>query len=220
MIALPMHPAATEIDTSQPCKPSLRLSGLHLERRGITLLRDLDLELRPGEILVVTGASGTGKTTLLKAIAGIAPVSAGKIDHDPRIGYVFQEPRLLPWYTAHRNVALMAADEVTGWFDADEWLDRVGLADAKNLYPAQLSGGMRQRVSMARAMVTHPRLLLVDEPFASLDRALADELRTHLLALVHAGSIATVWVTHDSRDAAIGDHCLHLLGHDGAWTLG
>jgi len=200
----------------------LRVNDLTLSRRGLTLVRGLSLELLPDQVLAVSGISGAGKTTLLRAIAGTAAdaITGGTIDRAGRLGYVFQEPRLLPWYTAHRNVALMAADRDRAGDLADEWLDRVGLGDARGLYPQQLSGGMRQRVAIARAMVTVPELLLVDEPFSALDRALAADLRGQLTGIIAAEHIAAVWVTHDPHEAeTVSSLRLHLTGEDGGWLI-
>ncbi|SYZ32485.1 Fe(3+) ions import ATP-binding protein FbpC [Propionibacterium australiense] len=200
----------------------LRVSELSLSRRGLTLVRGLSLELRPDQVLAVSGVSGTGKTTLLRAIAGTAAevITGGTVERAGRLGYVFQEPRLLPWYTAHRNVALMAADQDHAADRAGEWLDRVGLADAKGLYPQQLSGGMRQRVAIARAMVSAPELLLVDEPFSALDKNLAADLRSQLTGIITAEHIAAVWVTHDPFEAeTVSSLRLHLTGKNGGWMV-
>lgn len=198
----------------------LEIADLTICRRGLRLIDQLRLRLNPGEILTVTGVSGCGKTTLLRTIAGTAEATGGSVRRHPGLAQVFQEPRLLPWYSILQNLVLFAADPLTALFDAEDWLERVGLSDATELYPAQLSGCMRQRAAIARAMITRPRLLLVDEPFSALDRELAAGLRQQLLQIVTTEQIATVWVTHDLHEAElIGTSRLRLFGHPGDWTL-
>ena len=123
----------------------LEIADLTICRRGLRLIDQLRLRLNPGEILTVTGVSGCGKTTLLRTIAGTAEATGGSVRRHPGLAQVFQEPRLLPWYSILQNLVLFAADPLTALFDAEDWLERVGLSDATELYPAQLSGGMRQR---------------------------------------------------------------------------
>lgn len=198
----------------------LRIDSLTLKRRGLTLVHKLSLSLGADDVLGVTGASGAGKTTLLRTIAGTVPDPGKAITRNATLGYVFQEPRLLPWRTTLDNVALFAANKVTGLFDAEEWLERVGLSDAAQLYPSQLSGGMRQRAAIARAMVAEPTLLLVDEPFSALDKALAASLRNTLTGIITERGIATVWVSHDPHEVeTVSSSQLHLQGHPGEWTL-
>ncbi|MGQ4538236.1 ABC transporter ATP-binding protein [Dermabacteraceae bacterium P7074] len=202
---------------------SLRLDGVSVLRRGLTLFSELSLVLPPGRTLAVTGASGAGKTTLLRTIAGLNEPDAGSVQRPAgRIAQVFQEPRLLPWYSAQRNVELVMAeaDPALRCVKATGWLERVGLAEAAHLRPARLSGGMRQRVAIARALATEPTLLLVDEPFSALDKPLARALREDLVALLAQEKVATVWVTHDEEEAdAVSHQRLHLDGPPGTWQL-
>ena len=126
-------------------------------RRGLTLVEDLSVTVAPGQTLAVTGASGAGKTTLLRAISGLSDTDAGTILRpEGGLSQVFQEPRLMPWYSAHRNISLVVGGP-TPDLTAVQWLERMGLASAGHLPPARLSGGMRQRVSIARALSTDPR---------------------------------------------------------------
>lgn len=215
-------------DASSPqaqASSSLCVRDLTLRRRGLTLVEGLTFALSAGEIMGVAGPSGCGKTTLLRTIAGLHQPSAGQV-HIPAGNptMVFQEPRLLPWRTARENVQLAVVganhsrSEVRA--RAEHWLELVGLADAMDLYPAQLSGGMRQRVSLARAMVTSPALLLVDEPLTGIDPRLADALRTTFMEVIARAQLPTVWVSHDSRELDIvSSHRLNLAGPPGTWSL-
>ncbi|WP_315583913.1 ATP-binding cassette domain-containing protein [Actinomyces viscosus] len=198
----------------------LRLAHVTMIRRGLTLVKDLSVTVRPGQTLAVTGASGAGKTTLLRAISGLSGTDAGTVSRPAgRLSQVFQEPRLMPWYSAHRNISLVVGGP-TPDLTAVQWLERVGLASAGHLPPARLSGGMRQRVSIARALSTQPALLLVDEPFSALDRPLATALRTDLIALLADQDVVTVWVTHDPDEAEEVSHLhLRLDGPPGTWHL-
>jgi len=211
-------PAAAVV--APPDSTTLRLSGVTLEMRRLTLVRDLDFEVAAGETVAVMGPSGAGKTTLLRAIAGLVAPVAGVVDRPAGpVAMVFQDPRLLPWRTALENVEV-----VLGRHDrpaARRWLHRVGLGDAADVFPGALSGGMRQRVAIARALATRSPLVLVDEPFASLDADTARLLRDDLTESLRAGGHSTVWVTHDAAEAvAVGDRTLCLHGApQGAWTL-
>ena len=205
---------------AQQDRGELRLEHVTMIRRGLTLVEDLSVTVAPGQTLAVTGASGTGKTTLLRAISGLSDTDAGSIARpEGRLSQVFQEPRLVPWYSAHRNISLVVGGP-TPDLTAVQWLERVGLASAGHLPPARLSGGMRQRVSIARALSTDPSLLLVDEPFSALDRPLAKALRADLIDLLADQDVVTVWVTHDPDEAEEVSHLhLHLDGPPGTWNL-
>ena len=176
---------------------------------GTLALSNLNFDVRAGEFLSLLGPSGCGKSTALRIIAGLSPPSQGSVewltgpmaaDKTNRIGFVFQEPTLMPWASVFDNAALPlvlkgAANEtiakrVTGA------LDRVGLAKFADAYPRELSGGMRMRVSIARALVTEPQLLLMDEPFAALDEITRFKLNNDLLQVWQATGTTVVFVTH------------------------
>lgn len=199
---------------------ALSIHGLSLRRRGLLLLRELSLVVPPGQTLAVMGRSGAGKTTLLRTISGLARPTVGTVERPvERVPVVFQEPRLLPWRTTRQNVELVLGKQHR--HRAEEWLRKVGLADAMDTYPLALSGGMRQRASIARALACQEPLLLVDEPFAHLDVVTAAQLREELTSQIAATGCATVWVTHDPAEAAqVAHRTLIMAGPpDGAWKL-
>ena len=211
---------AADAASAADAAASLTLRHVTMVRRGLTLVEDLSLAVGPGQVLAVTGPSGAGKTTLLRAISGLSPTDGGTVARPGgRLSQVFQEPRLLPWYSAHRNISLIV-DGPAPDLTAVQWLERVGLAAAGHLPPARLSGGMRQRVAIARALASSPSLLLVDEPFSALDRPLAASLRADLIALLADQNVVSVWVTHDPQEAEEVSHIhLHLDGPPGTWRL-
>jgi NitT/TauT family transport system ATP-binding protein len=177
---------------------------------GTEALAGLDLAVAPGEFLSLLGPSGCGKSTALRLIAGLAQPTSGTVRvqlPDPHaLGFVFQEPTLMPWATVERNVGLplrllgVPRSEIrrrTG-----EMLDRLGLAGFREAYPRELSGGMKMRASIARALVARPRLLLLDEPFAALDEITRWKLNDDLLALWRAEGLTVVLVTHSVYESA------------------
>jgi len=169
---------------------------------GKAILHHVGFQIEPTELAVIIGASGTGKTTLLRLIARtIGPDSGTVTVGSDRIGFIFQDHRLLPWKTALDNVALVLAargierDEARR--KAVSWLDMVGLGKFTGYYPAQLSGGMIQRVSIARAFAVEPDIILMDEPFSSLDDRLTDSLLSLVQKVVAEYKTTVVYVTHD-----------------------
>jgi len=170
---------------------------------GVQALGDVTLDVGEGEFLSVLGPSGCGKTTLLRLIAGLAQPSSGTIERPAgrnETGFVFQEPTLMPWATALANVALplrlAGLSRAERLQRAGEALAGVGLAGFEQSYPRELSGGMKMRVSIARALVTRPRLLLMDEPFAALDEIARHKLNIDLLTLWQREHFTVVFVTH------------------------
>ena len=188
---------------------ALRLEGVRRAFGGLVVIEHLDLQIEAGEFLAVLGPSGCGKSTLLRMIAGLAPPDEGQIAAEPerpQAAFVFQDAHLLPWRTALDNAALplelMGAGRDERHAKARAALDQVGLAEAEARYPSQLSGGMRMRVSLARALVTEPRLLLMDEPFAALDEITRFHLEVQLRDLWHSRGMTVVFVTHSISEAA------------------
>ena len=167
--------------------------------------------LNAGEVGVLVGPSGCGKSTMLRILAGLDPDFEGRVSRpaDARIGFVFQEPRLLPWRSVEDNVRIAAplADEakLSGLFEILE------LKAHRNHFPGELSLGLARRVALARAFAVEPELLILDEPFASLDAALAARLRDQIAILVDGRSMITLLVTHDVEDAVrLGDRLILL----------
>jgi NitT/TauT family transport system ATP-binding protein len=174
---------------------------------GTLALRGLDLEVRSGEFLSLLGPSGCGKSTALRIIAGLSAPTQGAVEwaapavaeKGSRIGFVFQEPTLMPWTTVFNNVRLplkLAGTADSAGARVNAALERVGLEKFSGAYPRELSGGMRMRVSIARALVTEPALLLMDEPFAALDEITRFKLNDDLLAMWQALQTTVVFVTH------------------------
>jgi NitT/TauT family transport system ATP-binding protein len=173
---------------------------------GVVALERLDLDVRPGEFVSLLGPSGCGKSTALRIIAGLSEPTSGTVKWPeaeaaaPRsIGFVFQEPTLMPWATVAANVRLplkLAGLEPNAQLRVDAALARVGLSTFAQSYPRELSGGMKMRTSIARALVTEPNLLLMDEPFAALDEITRFRLNNDLLGLWQALGKTVVFVTH------------------------
>jgi NitT/TauT family transport system ATP-binding protein len=190
--------------------PLLELHGVGKTfSNGVRALAGLDLEIRQGELVALLGPSGCGKSTALRVIAGLTeptegsvawPLAANAAPGERRIGFVFQEPTLMPWTSVFNNVALplklKRADAADIAKRVDSVLDRVGLAMFRDAYPRELSGGMRMRVSIARALVTEPELLLMDEPFAALDEITRFKLNDDLLSMWQALRATIIFVTH------------------------
>ena len=195
-------------DAESIAEPVVRLCQVEQRfARGVTALAGLDLDVRPGEWLSLLGPSGCGKSTALRLIAGLSQPTAGTVERrlpDKNalggIGFVFQEPTLMPWATVEDNVGLplqifgVSRTEIRA--RVGDLIERVGLAGFERARPRELSGGMKMRVSIARALVAAPRLLLLDEPFAALDEITRARLNDDLLALWQAQGFTVVFVTH------------------------
>jgi len=182
------------------------------------VLRGLAFTLAPGSFTCLIGPSGCGKTTTLRIVLGLDRAFAGEVTLVPpglRMAAVFQEPRLLPWRTVEQNVrlALPPQERIPAAGDLDRLFAVLGLAELRQRYPGELSLGLERRVALARAFAVMPDLLLLDEPFVSLDEHTADRLRAHLLELWQAQGATVLMVTHNVREAArLADRLLLLNG--------
>ncbi|MFT3953628.1 MAG: ABC transporter ATP-binding protein [Piscinibacter sp.] len=178
---------------------------------GVQALAGTSLAVQPGEFVTLLGPSGCGKSTVLRLAAGLDSASAGRIDApalrdgEARTAFVFQEPTLMPWASVFDNAWLPLRLAGVGRAEASERvmaaLASVGLADFAAAFPAELSGGMKMRASIARALVTRPQLLLMDEPFAALDEITRQKLNADLLEAWRAQSLAVLFVTHSVYEA-------------------
>ena len=193
-----------------------------------TILDNISLEIPKGEFVSLIGPSGCGKSTLLKCISGLLPLSSGEISVDgmtPRnarelTSFIFQDPTLLPWRTVERNLTLgleldgVARDRRKE--KARELLSLVGLTHVARAYPRQLSGGMKMRVSIARALASRPQVLLMDEPFAALDEMSRDRMNEELMRLRDEQKWTAVFVTHSVAEAVfLSTRIIVLSAHPG-----
>jgi NitT/TauT family transport system ATP-binding protein len=196
--------------------------------RRKTVLEDIRLSLDHGEFVAVFGPSGCGKTTLLNIVAGLDRDFAGAVDlnptarrfgeageggHRPRVGYVFQTARLLPWMTVEDNIRLVLPSREGAGEKVSRVLADVELEEARTVYPNRLSVGMSRRAALARAFVVEPDILLLDEPFVSLDEATAIRLRGLLVSLLGRRPTTVLFVTHDLAEAILlADRIVFLAG--------
>lgn len=203
-----------------PSVESFRTNPLQITLRDVTkafgstvvAIKNLNVEIRRGEFVAFLGASGCGKSTALRTIAGLTEPTSGTVDlhgiarEKSEIGFVFQEPTLMPWATVYENVFLPLRLKGIARSAADApiraALATVGLTDFTNNYPRQLSGGMKMRCSIARAVVTEPKLMLLDEPFAALDELTRQRLNDEFLSLWQQFGWTVVFVTHSVSEAA------------------
>ena len=192
--------------------PAIRAAGLRKQFGRTIAVADASVEVAHGDVVALLGPSGSGKTTLLRLVAGFEAPDAGTVEiggrtvagpgvwEEPdrrRVGMVFQDGALFPHLTVGANVAF--GEPAPG--RVDECLELVGLADRSRSYPHELSGGERQRVALARALATDPEVVLLDEPFASLDATLRESLREEVVAILRAAGASALLVTHDQQEA-------------------
>ncbi len=203
---------------------AVHVEGLRRSYAATPVLGPIDLHLAAGSITVIIGRSGCGKTTLLRCLGGLERPDAGTIrvgtgrPGPDRVGYVFQEPRLMPWLTVARNVGfgLSRLDAPAREAAVAAALRRIGLPEAGDLLPKQLSGGMAQRVALARGLAPEPEVLLLDEPFSALDPFTREQMQDHLLHLHRHYGTTIVLITHDMDEAvALADRILVLRGRPG-----
>ncbi|WP_246329424.1 ABC transporter ATP-binding protein [Chthonobacter rhizosphaerae] len=196
------------IVTAKGLSKTFKLGG-----SDVVALRDVDLEIRKGEFIAFVGPSGCGKSTFLNMVAGLLPASGGvaHVNGQPvtepsrQVGFMFQTPVLLPWRTVEKNVLMPA--EVFGLKEADirdkarAVIDAVGLGAFVDAYPRQLSGGMQQRVALARVLTYEPDVLLMDEPFGALDEFTREAMNLELMRITQAAGITVLFVTHNITEA-------------------
>jgi len=200
----------------------LELCHIHKSFRSgqgeLKVIQDVSLQVCSGEIIALLGPSGCGKTTLVNIISGLLEPDGGELwyEADLRLAYVFQEPRLLPWRTVEANISfvqenfLRASEARTV---RDHLLQKTELMKYKDVYPGQISGGMKQKLEIARALSIQPRLLLMDEPFKSLDLALKYDLRELILETQAKEEFAVLFVTHDPEEAVMLADRVIVLSH-------
>jgi len=189
---------------------------VHKTFDSLVVLDGVDLHIAENQIVAVVGPSGVGKTTMLEMITGLIAPDSGRVEvADVRIGYVFQEPRLLPWRTAVDNIAVVlraqGVEREEARRAAASWMERVGLQGFEGYHPAELSGGMAQRVAVARAFAAEPRILLMDEPFSNMDLELKTSLLGILETIIRERKTTVVYVTHELTEALrIADRIVEL----------
>jgi len=194
----------------------------------VTALSDISFQVHRREFICVIGPSGCGKSTLIRIIAGLDHPSTGRMLLDGREisgpsadrGMVFQGYTLFPWLTVKRNVMfgleMRGMDKVQAEREALQWIDLVGLSRFCDAYPIQLSGGMKQRTAIARALANHPRILLMDEPFGALDAQTRAHMQAHLMEIWRNVDITVLFITHDLDEAVLlADRIVVLKAHPG-----
>ncbi len=183
----------------------IEFKNINKTYHNLEIIKDLSFEVSKEDIIGILGPSGVGKSTILKLIAGLERKTSGElINNAKRIGYVFQEPRLLPWKTTFENVCLPLFISGISKKEAKEkamhFIEKMGLGGFEDYYPAKLSGGMLQRVSLARAFAIEPDLLLLDEPFSALDIRLKSVLETMLKELLEEHPMVMLYVSHSPEE--------------------
>ncbi|MBU2870162.1 ABC transporter ATP-binding protein [Colwellia sp. E2M01] len=194
----------------------ITINNLSIKYDRTTVVDSLNLELASDEILMLVGPTGCGKSTILKALAGLIPIADGEICHQDwqatttdfiapekrNVGMVFQDFALFPHLTVEQNIAFRLTDNS----QADRWIELLGLQAFRHVKPNNLSGGQKQRVALARTLAHQPAFVLLDEPLSNLDAALKDDLRWEIRSALKTAGIPAIWVTHDQEEAlSVGD---------------
>jgi len=199
---------------------------------SLHVLDDINLEIKEGEFISIVGPSGCGKTTLLKILGGLLSPTSGELDIKGNsidvalkrrdFGFVFQNPVLLPWRNVLQNIELPleVIGDKTPFAESEKLLELVGLEDFGGYYPNALSGGMKQRVTIARALVFNPDILLLDEPFGALDELIRERLNLELLRIWQETRKTIVFVTHSISEAAFLSHRVIILSERPAKVVG
>ena len=220
-------PSRTAARESAVAAPVVRVRDLRMRYGDAEPVIDgVALDVAEGEVVSLVGPSGSGKSTVLRAIAGLHAPEGGTIElfvERREMGFLFQDDALLPWRTARQNVALglrlRGARDAEALGEADRWLARLGLTGLEDRYPRQLSGGQRKRVALAQVLALRPRLLLMDEPFASLDAIVRHHVTQDLLDWVEREGIAVLLVTHDLEEAQALSDVVCLLSRGPRATI-
>ncbi|MBP1845627.1 NitT/TauT family transport system ATP-binding protein [Rhizobium petrolearium] len=222
-MALAVVKTTPPTDSQHQLKPMVSIDAVTMSFGSYVAVQDVNLSVADGEFLAIVGPTGCGKSTILNAIAGLLKPANGTVAIDGQpvrgvqndIGYLFQQDALLPWKTALENVELGPMFKGTGAAERREqsmrWLAKVGLKGFEHRYPHQLSGGQRKRVQMAQALITGPKVILMDEPFSALDIHTRHLMQNELLRLWQEERRAVVMITHDLEEAiALGDRVVVL----------
>jgi len=211
------------VDIAAVARPAVALEGVtkrYAGENGVLALDGITLDVRPGEFLTLVGASGCGKSTLLNLVSGLDQPTTGSVEVDGPAAFMFQDHALFPWLSALDNVATPLRLKGVGKRDreaqARDYLSAVHLADFADRRPHELSGGMRQRVAIARTLATHAPVLLMDEPFGSLDAMTRDLLHDELESIWRERNLTVLFVTHNVREAVrLGDRVVLLSSRPG-----
>ncbi|MSO46340.1 MAG: ABC transporter ATP-binding protein [Acidobacteria bacterium] len=196
----------------------LRIRDLTIGYGGEPALEAVDLDVNAGEFVSLVGPSGSGKTSILRAVTGLLRPQSGAVDLDlplTDVGFLFQDDALLPWRTVRQNAALglriRGLARATAEQQASHWLSLMGLDPLGDRYPRQLSGGQRKRAAIAQVLALRPRLLLMDEPFASLDAIVRMRITEELLGWVEREQLTVLLVTHDLEEAISLSDVVYVL---------
>lgn len=222
-MALAVVKTSPPVDSARQAKSMVSIDSVTMSFGAYVAVQDVNLRVADGEFLAIVGPTGCGKSTILNAIAGLLKPSSGTVSIDGQpvrgvqndIGYLFQQDALLPWKTALENVELgpmfKGVPTAARREQSMTWLAKVGLKGFEHRYPHQLSGGQRKRVQMAQALITGPKVILMDEPFSALDIHTRHLMQNELLRLWQEERRAVVMITHDLEEAiALGDRVVVL----------